>query len=179
MEKVLGKSLNAKETARRSGDPSTLVADSTRLRQATGWVPVFDDLEEIIETALAWERSISAIGTSNLTRPRVAPQSPSDIGFSFFNRSRICVKACLPLRERHPPDHRRRAPGPEGCCSNGPRGPKPCCNCHRPAHRIWRSAGGSGAPLHSRQPVFRPAQTGDHKAAKYRPLRRLSSLPSA
>ncbi len=40
--------------ARREGDPSVLVADSSRIRQETGWTPRFVDLDTIIETAFRW-----------------------------------------------------------------------------------------------------------------------------
>lgn len=39
---------------RREGDPSVLVADSSRIRRETGWTPRFADLDTIIETAFRW-----------------------------------------------------------------------------------------------------------------------------
>ena len=44
------------ETGRRAGDPAALVADSSKLKQATGWTPKYNDLEYIIRTAWEWER---------------------------------------------------------------------------------------------------------------------------
>jgi UDP-glucose 4-epimerase len=44
------------EAGRRAGDPPALVADSSKLRDLTGWVPRHDDLEFIISTAWEWER---------------------------------------------------------------------------------------------------------------------------
>jgi UDP-glucose 4-epimerase len=58
VEKVAGVSLGAGESSRRAGDAAVLVADSTHLRQALGWQPQHDDLEQIIADALAWERAI-------------------------------------------------------------------------------------------------------------------------
>ena len=58
VEKVAGVSLGARESSRRAGDAAVLVADSTHLRQALGWQPQHDDLEQIIADALAWERAI-------------------------------------------------------------------------------------------------------------------------
>ncbi len=59
-KKVTGIDFPVEETARRAGDPPALVADSTRLRTATGWTPQHDDLEFIIETAWEWERKLQA-----------------------------------------------------------------------------------------------------------------------
>jgi UDP-glucose 4-epimerase len=43
---------------RRAGDPPALVADSSRLRQMTGWQPRHDDLEFIVKTAWEWEKRL-------------------------------------------------------------------------------------------------------------------------
>ncbi|MGJ3263629.1 MAG: UDP-glucose 4-epimerase GalE [Salinarimonas sp.] len=45
---------------RRPGDPARLVADATRLRETLDWTPRFDDLETIVEQALAWEARLAA-----------------------------------------------------------------------------------------------------------------------
>lgn len=45
-----------KEAPRRPGDPAALMADNTNIRQILGWQPDFDDLDQIVSTALAWER---------------------------------------------------------------------------------------------------------------------------
>ena len=42
----------------RPGDPAILVADSSRIRSALGWLPQHDDLDVIVRTALAFERSL-------------------------------------------------------------------------------------------------------------------------
>jgi UDP-glucose 4-epimerase len=42
---------------RRPGDPAELIADAARIREELGWQPRHDRLEEIVQTALAWERS--------------------------------------------------------------------------------------------------------------------------
>ncbi|MCC6132473.1 MAG: UDP-glucose 4-epimerase GalE [Acidobacteria bacterium] len=44
---------------RRPGDPPALVADPAALMQATGWRPSHSSLEEIVESALLWERQRS------------------------------------------------------------------------------------------------------------------------
>ena len=54
--KVTGVAFAVEETGRRAGDPPALVADSSRIRELTGWQPRHDDLEFIIRTAWAWEK---------------------------------------------------------------------------------------------------------------------------
>jgi UDP-glucose 4-epimerase len=58
VEKAAGRSLGAVEAERRAGDAVALVADSTRLREHMGWRPRHDNLDEIVETALAWEKTL-------------------------------------------------------------------------------------------------------------------------
>jgi UDP-glucose 4-epimerase len=43
---------------RRPGDPAMIVADSTRIRTQLGWTPRLDNLDVIVEHALAWERRL-------------------------------------------------------------------------------------------------------------------------
>ncbi|RDV39092.1 UDP-glucose 4-epimerase GalE [Bradymonadaceae bacterium TMQ3] len=59
VEKVAGTALNVREEARRAGDPAELISDPTRLREATGWTPRYDDLELIVKSALDWEAKTS------------------------------------------------------------------------------------------------------------------------
>jgi UDP-glucose 4-epimerase len=54
VEEVTGKPVPYQFGPRRDGDPSTLVADSTRLQQELGWKPVDSDLKRIVETAWQW-----------------------------------------------------------------------------------------------------------------------------
>jgi UDP-glucose 4-epimerase len=51
-----GQKINAEVTARRAGDPAALVADNGKIRTVLNWQPKYDDLEKIVQTALAWER---------------------------------------------------------------------------------------------------------------------------
>lgn len=44
------------DAARRAGDPPELIADSTKLREQFGWQPQHDEIDEIVRTALAWEK---------------------------------------------------------------------------------------------------------------------------
>ncbi len=60
MERVTGRTLPVREGPRRPGDPPSLIADSTKLRERLGWHPEHDDIDEIIGSALAWERRFNA-----------------------------------------------------------------------------------------------------------------------
>jgi UDP-glucose 4-epimerase len=55
--RISGVALTVVEQPRRAGDPPELVARSDRLKQRFGWQPRHDDLDAIVRTALAWERS--------------------------------------------------------------------------------------------------------------------------
>lgn len=57
-KKVTGIDFRVQDAPRRAGDPPALVADSRRLRAATGWQPRHDDLEFIIRTAWDWEKQL-------------------------------------------------------------------------------------------------------------------------
>jgi UDP-glucose 4-epimerase len=58
LERVTGCPANLRYEGRRAGDPAVIVANSERLRLALNWAPRFDDLDEIVRTALEWERRI-------------------------------------------------------------------------------------------------------------------------
>ena len=44
------------ETPRREGDPACVIASADKIRELTGWKPAHDSLEEIVSSALAWEK---------------------------------------------------------------------------------------------------------------------------
>lgn len=58
-ERVTGKTIPVKVGARRDGDPSQLIADSTAARKVLGWKPELNDLDIIIDSAWAWLQSRS------------------------------------------------------------------------------------------------------------------------
>jgi UDP-glucose 4-epimerase len=60
VSKVVGRKIPTKEGPRRAGDSAELVADSTKLKRRFSWSPAHDDLEEIVSTALAWERRLNS-----------------------------------------------------------------------------------------------------------------------
>jgi UDP-glucose 4-epimerase len=59
VEKVIGRPLPVTDAPRRAGDPPALVAKADRIRDLLGWKPAHDSLEEMVETALAWERRVA------------------------------------------------------------------------------------------------------------------------
>ena len=60
VEKANEAPLNILEEPRRAGDPPELIAVANRVRDVLGWQPMFDDLDTIVETSLAWERKIAS-----------------------------------------------------------------------------------------------------------------------
>jgi len=56
--RVMGKTFPAKEAPRRPGDIASSVADSRKIRETLGWKPQFDDIEEILRTAIAFEKQL-------------------------------------------------------------------------------------------------------------------------
>jgi UDP-glucose 4-epimerase len=60
MERVSGKTLAVRESARRPGDPPMLVADASKLTRTLSWQPHHDDIDEIVRSALEWERRFNA-----------------------------------------------------------------------------------------------------------------------
>lgn len=57
VERVSGKKVPWEPAPRRLGDPAVLVADSTTLRQKTGWSPCWGELDKIVETAFVWRQN--------------------------------------------------------------------------------------------------------------------------
>lgn len=64
VRRVSGLNFLTEDTYRRAGDPPSLIADSSRLREKTGWAPRHDDLEFIVKTALDWEKQFAGRAAS-------------------------------------------------------------------------------------------------------------------
>jgi UDP-glucose 4-epimerase len=60
VEQVIGWPLDVREKPRRPGDPPMLVSDPTRLKTELNWRPRHDRLDDIIRSALDWERRFNA-----------------------------------------------------------------------------------------------------------------------
>jgi UDP-glucose 4-epimerase len=57
VQQAAGVEFTVQDGPRRPGDPSELVAESSRIRNVLGWKPKHDDLEVICSTAYKWERN--------------------------------------------------------------------------------------------------------------------------
>ena len=58
VERVHGSTLNVIEEPRRPGDPPSLIAAVDKIHETLDWTPRFDDLDTIVETSLAWEKTL-------------------------------------------------------------------------------------------------------------------------
>ena len=54
-----GAEFDIRMAGRRPGDAVTVVADASKAREVLGWMPEHDNLDEIVESALAWENGLS------------------------------------------------------------------------------------------------------------------------
>ena len=59
VRKVSGVDFRVTEEARRAGDPASIVARAEKVREVLGWTPAHDDLTEIVDAALGWERYLA------------------------------------------------------------------------------------------------------------------------
>ncbi|OAN55038.1 UDP-glucose 4-epimerase GalE [Magnetospirillum moscoviense] len=59
VERVTGRPLPVRQGGRRDGDIPAMVAAVGRMRALLDWSPRYDDLDQIIRTALAWEESLN------------------------------------------------------------------------------------------------------------------------
>ena len=58
VQRVSGHDLAVRTGPRRAGDPPSLFADISQIRDILGWRPALDDLCEIVASALRWERRL-------------------------------------------------------------------------------------------------------------------------
>ena len=58
VEKAFGGPVNYTLGPRRAGDPAAIIAGADRVRDILGWTPKYDDLDFIVNSALAWERHL-------------------------------------------------------------------------------------------------------------------------
>lgn len=65
VRRVTGHALPVIDAERRAGDPAELVADNRRIRTTLGWTPRYDDLEQIVAHAWAWEQNQAAARASS------------------------------------------------------------------------------------------------------------------
>lgn len=46
---------------RRQGDPSTLISDNAKIKTKMGWIPQYEDLSLICQSAYKWEKEVNAL----------------------------------------------------------------------------------------------------------------------
>jgi UDP-glucose 4-epimerase len=61
VKRISGADFEVRLSARRQGDPASIVAASDRIRAELGWRPAHDDLDKIVAEALAWERKLASL----------------------------------------------------------------------------------------------------------------------
>ena len=59
VKRMSGRDFCVRYAPRRPGDPTSIVAEARRIRELLGWRPALDDLDTIVDHALAWERKLS------------------------------------------------------------------------------------------------------------------------
>lgn len=64
VERVHGAALPVTYAPRRAGDPAAIVAGAERVRRVLGWQPRYENLDFIVETALAWEKKLAERNSS-------------------------------------------------------------------------------------------------------------------
>jgi UDP-glucose 4-epimerase len=67
VKRVSGTDFKTVLVAPRAGDPAAIVASSVKIREALGWKPQYDDLDQIVAQALAWERRVDQLKSAAAT----------------------------------------------------------------------------------------------------------------
>ena len=58
MKKVTNRDFQVDVTSRRIGDPAALISNNTKIRTKMNWIPKYDDLALICESAFEWENKM-------------------------------------------------------------------------------------------------------------------------
>jgi len=59
VQRVHGEKMTIIEEPRRAGDPPSLIAQSDKIKRLLGWTPHYDNLDQIVEHSLAWEKKLN------------------------------------------------------------------------------------------------------------------------
>ncbi len=73
VKRVSGVDFAVDHRPRRPGDIAAIVADSSRVQQRLNWTPRYTELDQIVETALAWEEKLQI---RQQAKPQTAPIAP-------------------------------------------------------------------------------------------------------
>ncbi len=60
LERVLGRPVEQRVAERRAGDPPILISDPSKLKRLLDWTPAHADIDEILTSALNWQRRLNA-----------------------------------------------------------------------------------------------------------------------
>jgi UDP-glucose 4-epimerase len=63
VDRVTNMQIERRMEPRRAGDPDALVADNGKILATLPWRPKRDDLDTIVQDALAWERKLAERGS--------------------------------------------------------------------------------------------------------------------
>ena len=64
-QKISDTQLNLEYTPRREGDSPALIANSSKLQQKTGWKPHYINIDDIVGSALEWEKKLFKMSTGS------------------------------------------------------------------------------------------------------------------
>jgi len=70
VKRASGRDFAVRLSARRPGDPASIVADARRIRAQLNWTPQFDNLDTIVAHALAWERNLAEVRANSASAQR-------------------------------------------------------------------------------------------------------------
>ncbi len=60
LERVIGREVEKRAAPRRAGDPPILISDPSKLKRLLDWTPAHDDIDEILKSALDWQRRLNS-----------------------------------------------------------------------------------------------------------------------
>lgn len=74
--KIVGRKLPYTVGARRAGDPAQVISDPARIRARLSWTPRYQDLDTILRTAIAWEKSLPSVAAREEDAANVVSIAP-------------------------------------------------------------------------------------------------------
>ncbi|MGE4062925.1 MAG: UDP-glucose 4-epimerase GalE [Rhodospirillaceae bacterium] len=74
--RIAGRKLPYVIGPRRAGDPAQVVSDPARIRDKLAWTPRYNDLDLILRSAIAWEKSLPVLAERETEAANVVPFAP-------------------------------------------------------------------------------------------------------
>lgn len=71
IRRISGRDVRVEHGPRRPGDVACIVADPSLARLTLGWTPAHTSLDEIVESAFAWEQHLARKNSYDLARPQI------------------------------------------------------------------------------------------------------------